>query len=290
MFDTTPDAADNPLIWFDAGHDGLVQPGVGGECPFGGPVEDYIGYSHGAFIDRWYCNKPSFIQDADGGGTHGAAAASHVFPDWVFEFSHPLDSTDPDDYAVATGDTLGWCFTYNNASDPTNSTAVGELQYPPGCWFDANSSDDAVQGSTLKYADLEKETLTHDSLQALKDKLKGLVATCDFCPPDPRAKLREKIINVVTDLKADNKAGAISALKAFIRSTRKMIGAERLPAKEARRFVGEARDLLGNLAAAAASPGSIVPGPGAHSANPIAVGPNGQEGRPPRGAQRIPFS
>jgi hypothetical protein len=285
--DLTIDDDDSALVWFDNNHDGVVQVGTNGDCPFGSAVEDYVGFLFGGFFDSWYCNAPPVLGAfGDTGSSDGTAARAHpTFSEWVFEFSHPLDSADPDDYSVQTGDTLGWCFMYNNDSDPTNSLVFGELQYPPGCFGDANSDDDAAGGKTVRYADVFKETKLHDELEAINDKLKGLVARCKFCPPDPRAKLLDKINEVIRTLEAEDEPGAIHALDAFVSKTQKLMKSGALPSK-AKRFIREAKISLARLQAPPAPAGPSVAGPGApngatHPGNEFQVGGGGKTTGPP---------
>lgn len=263
----TGSTGDYPLIWFDNNHDGVVEPGSGSDCaPYGGAVEDYIGGFFGGFSDAYYCyNAPSLIVGfADGGSWDGVLGSDFTSgTGWVFEFSHPLDSADFDDYSLQTGDTAGWCFTYDDNSNPTDSFAFGELQFPPGCFVDPSDQLDAAQGNTTTYANVYKESKAHDIFEGINQKLKGLVRICKPCPPDPRSKLLEKINEMLERLRAERVRGAIAALQQFLATARHLLHAGELPEESGKRFMRVARGYLEQLKAPKPSEGPRVEGLGA---------------------------
>ena len=199
-----PEKEDSFLIFFDDEHDGAVADGAGrGGCgPFGNPVEDFIGFFLGFFTDSFYCFVPPFsFGFTDTSSVDGNVVREFTEEGWVYEFSHPLNSGDPEDYSLALGDTVGFCLTYDDGSNLTNSFAFGELQFPPGCFLDAAKS------STEKYGDVVKISELDELLDDLLEILAGLreeVAIaklppprCLTCPPNFLKKLDEALMLVM---------------------------------------------------------------------------------------------
>jgi hypothetical protein len=63
----------------------------------------------------------------------------------IFELSHSLASGDSDDYVLKVHDRVGWCLVYDDASLP-NNVALGDIQFPPGCFVQAASGDTSGYG------------------------------------------------------------------------------------------------------------------------------------------------
>ncbi len=271
---------DTPMIWFDNDHSGTVVTSGSG-CPYGQPVEDNIGWFFGGFWDGFFCKGPegftgSLDLTLNGAGVHTFTAGKGS----VFEFSHPLDSGDPDDYSLVTHDTVGWCFTYDDKqnSPPNNpGFAFGELQFPSGCFVDfSNSVNGLVRGDSTLLGDVFKRNAMDDALDALKEKLKGLVATCKPCPPGPRRKLLEKVNEAIKALNVQQKAQAKKALASFNKLTKNFIKAGELPKGKAKRFLKEAKGptgLVKKFKQTQSLPTTVLPG-GAH-ANQITLGADG---------------
>jgi hypothetical protein len=72
----------------------------------------------------------------DGTGAGGSSAGVHFF-----ELAFPLDSGDPNDFALAAGDAVGFCVQYLD-----NGLRVDEATYPRVGAFD-NCMQDADQGN-----------------------------------------------------------------------------------------------------------------------------------------------
>ncbi len=251
-----PGDDDSAMFWFDDDHDGAVAQAAE-SCPYGDPNEDQIGWFLGGFFDGLYCRQPgqtSFGSDFYPSGFDGTGA--HVFTPGVgsvFEFSHPLDSGDSDDYSLAVHDKVGWCLTYDDTSlsPPTNpGFAFGEFQYPSGCFVDfSNSTGGLVRGDTTLFGDVTKLSELDELVEKLKNKLKDLVAICKFCPPDPRAKLLERINEAIERLGELNQKAAAKELKGFAKQTKHFINAEILPAGKAKTFIKKAKSFIKKIKA-----------------------------------------
>lgn len=238
---SNPGSQDYVHLWFDNDHSGTVQAS-GPSCTYGQPNEDNIGWFFDFFWDGLYCIDAGTWTGGldfalDGNGTSKFTAGQG----WVFELSHPLDSGDPDDYSLAQHDEVGWCLTYDdtNNSLPNNpGFAFGEIQYPQGCFVDfSNMTKGLVRGDASNLADVRKLTALDEALEGLKEKLKGLVATCKFCPPDPRKKLLDKVNEAIQALSKGQKLAAKNALKEFKALTKSFLKADDLPEGKGKRFL-----------------------------------------------------
>jgi len=278
----TGQLSDSPLIWFDNDHSGSVTMSGPG-CTYGQPDEDRIGWDGDTFVDDFYCRAPEgftggldFKDPLDGAGAHKFTPGQGS----VFEFSHPLDSGDVDDYSLALHDTVGWCLTYDDQSNhPPNNPgfAFGELQYPPGCFVDFTSSTRGlVRGDSTLLGDVYKRNAMDEVLDKIRDKLKHLVATCKHCPPDPTKKLLDRVNEAIKALLKQQQAKTLKALTGFIKLTHDFIDAGELPAAKAKKFLKQARplrSLVKNSKSSTAVPTSTIAG-GLHT-HQFRVSPNG---------------
>ncbi|MCS7137541.1 MAG: hypothetical protein NZ941_04130, partial [Candidatus Caldarchaeum sp.] len=133
--DLTQNGNDRFYLLFDNAHDGAVAA-----CGPGIPVEDAIGYVEppprplpSPLIDVHYCGQPTTDQPPAGidGSQHITSALSFTpGVGYRFEFSHPLNSGDPQDYALSIGSTVGWCIYWRDADKP----APNIVEYPPDCY------------------------------------------------------------------------------------------------------------------------------------------------------------
>lgn len=281
---TNPAGEDSAMFWFDDGHDGTVAAAAEG-CPYGEPNEDQVGWFLGFFVDAFYCRQPN--QTSFGGDFASAidGTGAHTFTQGVgsvFEFSHPLDSGDTDDYSLAIHDKVGWCLTYDDTSNnPPNNPgfAFGELQYPAGCFVDfSNTTDGLVRGDTTLFGDVTKLSELDELLEKLNDKLKDIVAVCKFCPPGPRAKLLERINEVIQDLAELDQKSAVKGLKGFAKQTKHFINADVLPEAKAKTFIKKGKSFTKKIKAVvipAAVPDAPAPAGETHPFEAI-LGPNGE--------------
>ncbi|MDW8042396.1 MAG: hypothetical protein RMJ75_06330 [Nitrososphaerota archaeon] len=133
--DLTQDGNDRFYLLFDNAHDGVVAA-----CGPGIPVEDAIGYIEPPprplptpLIDMHYCGQPTTDQPPASVDGSQHITSVHSFTPGVgyrFEFSHPMNSGDPQDYSLSIGSTVGWCIYWRDASKPSPNI----LQYPPDCY------------------------------------------------------------------------------------------------------------------------------------------------------------
>ncbi|MCS7136921.1 MAG: hypothetical protein NZ941_00950, partial [Candidatus Caldarchaeum sp.] len=111
--DLTQNGNDRFYLLFDNAHDGAVAA-----CGPGIPVEDAIGYVEppprplpSPLMDMHYCGQPTTDQPPATVDGSQHITSAHSFTPGVgyrFEFSHPLNSGDPQDYALSIGSTVGW--------------------------------------------------------------------------------------------------------------------------------------------------------------------------------------
>lgn len=282
----TPDTEDSAQLWFDEDHDGTISV-AGDGCPYADPDnEDWIGWLFGIFNDGYYCRQSDsstlvgWDGPFNGTGDHDFGATT-LGAGSVFEFSHPLDSGDADDYSLAHHDTVGWCFTYDDeANSPPNNPgfAFGEIQYPPGCFVDfSNQTLGLVRGDSTNFGDVFKLNKLDELLEKLKNKLKQYVAGCKPCPPDPTKKLLEKVNEAIKALKKEKQGRAVKALDAFVELTQEFIGSDALPQGKAKKFVKKGKSFANKIDKyEAPGPAQPLPPPGAGQ-RPIIdrAGPNG---------------
>jgi hypothetical protein len=250
--DFTNDVGDSPRIWFDNDHSGTVTAS-GPSCTYGQPDEDVIAWEKDlGFADGFYCIDP-------GGFAAGEADAKLPFDGavtrkfdqglgLVFEFSHPLDSGDPDDYSLAPHNTVGWCVTYDDQTNkpPLNpGFAYGEVQFPPGCFVDFSTQTlGLVRGNSTLLGDVYKQNALDEAFEKVKERLKGLVAACKRCPPDPTEKLKAKINEAIKELGKQQRGKALKTLKSFAKLTHGFIGSDQLSAGKGRLFLKEAKSAI----------------------------------------------
>ncbi|MEM1945253.1 MAG: hypothetical protein QXX57_05905 [Nitrososphaerota archaeon] len=156
--DLTLDGNDRFYLLFDNIHDGAIPT----TCGAGLPVEDAIGFIMpppsplpSPFIDMNYCGLPFTGQPPAGvdGGQHINAQGSFTSGiGYRFEFSHPLNSGDSEDYALSIGSTVGWCIYWRDASKPPPNI----VEYPPDCY-----SIYAGSGSASNYGHVIKQGEEH---------------------------------------------------------------------------------------------------------------------------------
>lgn len=93
--------------------------------------EDNIAVSGtGAFSDMHSSATSWAIFDGqqDGAGAAGASGGKNFF-----EMVHPLNSGDPQDFALSSGDAVGYCLSYR-----MDGSLVSAAIFPAGCQFDGN--------------------------------------------------------------------------------------------------------------------------------------------------------
>ncbi len=83
----------------------------------------------------------------------------------------------------------------------------------------------------------------------LLEKLKGLVAICRFCPPDPGHRLREILDDAIKQVRKDHVRPAINQLELFVRTTARYADKGQLSREDAERFTALANEALAALGA-----------------------------------------
>jgi hypothetical protein len=280
----TGQTTDSPVIWFDNDHNGTVTPSSF-PCTYGQPVEDKIGWDPSAFfVDGLYCfGDGSLLETADakdppdGLGQQKFASG----PGSVFEFSHSLDSGDPDDYSLAAHDTVGWCLTYDDQSNslPANpGFAFGEIQYPAGCFIDFTTQTlGLARGDSTLLGDVYKQSPLDEAFEKLKEKLRQFVLACKRCPPDPKAKLLDKVNEAIKELVKQQKGMALKTLKSFDKLTHSFVASGELPAGKGKQFLKGAKSPI-SLIKGFKNPQPVPTAPiaGGQHVNPVRVLANGQ--------------
>jgi hypothetical protein len=259
--DMTHDVGGGDLlnIFFDNAHDGVVEP-----CQSG--TEDWLSMDADALAlgDGYYCNTGDGMTFAGDPVFNGDLAVTFTpGVGYTFEFSHPLTSGDALDYALVTGDSVGFCFAYDDQSNPANTSAFGELQYPAGCL------SQAFKGNATLYGDVRKLNEFDEALMAILAKLIAVMTkpgpppTCLTCPPfilklEQVEKILERVLSENAPNSPDNLrrlSAALGNLGAFINqieASRNKLGRG---GETADRLIAQARDiqrdiqaLLGKLA------------------------------------------
>ncbi len=144
--DLTNDATDFAAFYFDDDNNGVVVScGPGNQPP---PQEDsIIAWGGGRFADGHQCHVVGGgLWTTSGEDLENVRAAVNFAPGegYLYEWSHPLKSGDPNDYSLSLGSSVGWCFLYGD-------TSVGvTLQYPAGCY------DGAKRGDASNYGLIQK--------------------------------------------------------------------------------------------------------------------------------------
>jgi hypothetical protein len=276
---------DVPAFWFDSPDDGKVAVDPPGGCAaFPAPVEDGFNWDmdQGAtYTDLYYCFSDSLTIGFDGlTNVHGACTPNNTNTSQSCEFSKPLSSGDPDDFNLAPGGTVGWCFTFDDRSNTANAIGniAGDVQYPQHCWLDTTSNQGAVEGSAAKYANAKIIGALGALVAEANAKLGKYLAICKFCPPDPSKKLQGELRVVRNALTAGKRLSAVRALKSFIESTQQFVKARRFPKASGAVLVARARRLLERVQHAPSSVRKpFLPGL-AKRTNMTSVLPNGNRG------------
>jgi hypothetical protein len=243
----TGQLGDSPMLWFDNDHSGTVLMSGSG-CTYGQPDEDQIGWEADLFVDGFYCRAPEGFTDGldlklpfDGSAQRKFVGGQGA----TYEFSHPLDSGDVDDYSLALHSTVGWCLTYDDHSNsqPNNpGFAFGEIQYPHGCFVDfATQNRGLVRGDASLDGDVFKQSALDEALEKVRDRLMNLVAICKHCPPDPTEKLKGKINEVIKELSRQQKSKALKSLRTFVKLTHGFVDSGELPAGKGKTFLKAAK-------------------------------------------------
>lgn len=245
------DHDDSLSIFFDNAHDGVIAPGIEGVCA--PPNEDFIAWfkltdSFPGFLDLVYCDiSPGAVAFlADGGGEDPAVqdgTASRAFTagsGWVYEFSHPMNSGDDDDYSLDIHDKVGWCFTYDDGSNPTGTFPGGEPQYPAGCRSKAFST-----GSSTGYGDVFKI----DALDEALERLRALVDSCELCPPRVLESLRAKINEAARGYRHDRPEATVKVLEKLVDRAHELIQSGDLPKARGRLLISKAKAIIGGIEA-----------------------------------------
>jgi hypothetical protein len=252
--DVTHDVGGGDLlnIFFDNAHDSAVEP-----CASG--TDDWLFMDADALAlgDGNYCNPGSGMQFTGDAIFNGDLAVT--FKEGVgytFEFSHPLTSGDPLDYALAIGDTVGFCFAYDDSSNSANTSAFGELQYPAGCL------SQAFKGNTTLYGDVRKLNEVDEAVMAILAKLRAVLTqpgpppSCLRCPPfslklEQAEKILERLLspNPLNSPDVRRLNAAIGDLGAFINeveASRSKLGRDGATAD---RLIAQAREIQRDLQA-----------------------------------------
>jgi hypothetical protein len=122
------------------------------------------------------------------------------------------------------GDSVGFCFAYDDESNGANTSAFGEVQYPAGCL------SQAFKGNAALYGDVRKLNQWDEALQAILAKLRAIKTkpgppdVCLTCPPfvfelDQVERIVERSLSPNAPGSPDNVRmlhGAIGMLGAFI--------------------------------------------------------------------------
>ncbi len=218
----------------------------------GEPVEDFIAFfqvSDGSpgFTDLLYCKLASggfFAADQGGDPAFQDGTAARAFTagkGWVYELSHPMDSGDDDDYSLAIHDKVGWCFTYDDGSNPAGTFPGGEPQYPDGCRSKAFST-----GSAASYGDVFKI----DAIDEALERLRSLVDSCEFCPPRVLESLRAKVNEAARRYRHDRPEATIKVLEKLVDRAHKLIQSGDLPKAKGRKLVSKAKAIIDGIEAA----------------------------------------
>lgn len=192
--DLTPETNDTLILFFDNDHDGVAAAAGTGLCP-SGPREDAIGVTRltagDLFLDGFWCQgtyqtglipREDSVFDVNGALQHTPGEG------YVFEFSHPLSTGDPNDYDLVIGDTVGLCVFYYDESNDASSF----FGFIPSASFPLNCPFNMTQGLTSFFANVRKvsflEALLRDIIR-LGDalvripELDRIPRVCLTCPP-----------------------------------------------------------------------------------------------------------
>jgi len=243
--DTSPDPleTDSMFMVFDNEHDGDVM------CP---QVQDMIvAQGDGTFQDDAFhqggpgssCGAlPPVTVDATVDGT--AAVTFTPRKGYVYEMSHPIASGDAQDYQAKTHDTIGYCFVYHDSSNPFSFVI-----WP---WFHLCASP---INSPFPSADAGAfaDVVIAGWLDAFLDKIRSLVDSCDFCPPDVRRQLREELDVAYRAYGGGDDAGVASAMRSFIDATRGFVRAGTLAREQGHVLQGAAQDVFSAVKSKGAS-------------------------------------
>jgi hypothetical protein len=168
---------DTAYLFFDNNHDGVIEA-----CSKG--TEDLLTVDANAFAlgDGNWCHDKGGGLELNGDDSLDGQAAAKFTPGvgYVYEFSHPLKSGDPLDYALKIGDTVGWCFGYFDASNPTVTSAIGQVEYPSLCFKTAAGSG----GSAGWFGDVVKVGLG-SKLAGTLNRIRSMLEEAPPCPGCP---------------------------------------------------------------------------------------------------------
>ncbi len=78
-------------------------------------------------------------------------------------------------------------------------------------------------------------------------KLKGLVDSCEPCPPDPQASLLAKVNEAIKQVLKGHNRPAANALRQFVKRTERFIESGEIPAEDGQRFLALAEDIIAEL-------------------------------------------
>ena len=241
-----------PAFWFDSPDDGKVAAGdpAGGCAAAPAPVEDAIDWnmvSPGVYEDNYYCFSNGLAVGLDGQSDgQGGCTINAANTQQSCEFAKPLSSGDADDFSLTAGDTVGWCFTFDDQANNANAIGnfAGDIQYPAGCWLDKANKHGAVEGSAANYANAKIDGPLVALIGGLNAKLGKYLAICKRCPPDPTKFLQGELRQVRVALSAGKRSSAVRALKSFIKSAQRFSKARRFPGARAAGLVARARRLI----------------------------------------------
>src|SRR5262249_55202557 len=79
------------------------------------------------------------------------------------------------------------------------------------------------------------------------NRLRGLVATCRFCPPDPSRWLLDKIDQAMSQVLKGHTHAAVDALQQFVHGTEHFLREGELPVDEGQPFIVAAAALIAQL-------------------------------------------
>jgi hypothetical protein len=245
--DLTPDPGGGDAIgwFFDDEHDGTVkcvnedEPGLNFQDAIAANLNPGSGTA--SHIDLNYCT--------DANKTISGLGADIKIPDditsditftpgqgYVIEMSHPLHSGDAEDYALDIHSTVGFCVVYNDWENHADDF-FGEIDFPPGCFIPK------VDGE--KFGDIAKKSPWADLLE----KLKGLVDSCEPCPPKLISRLDEIVLQAVSRASANDDAAVAGTLRDFVRKVTSFRRAGKISKSTARALKAPAKEIIASIEA-----------------------------------------
>jgi hypothetical protein len=156
--------------------------------------ENYFGLrSDQGYTDGHYCYDQisGHISTTADTNEDGSAVLNWVVDvGYVYEFSHPLDSVNVNDYHVGPGDTVGWCLQYGNYTGPGN---FDTFDYPVGCYSPTTTSQSGFGDILILDSSWSVQTATDSGTATFQTSAGGfssLTAVAeDSIPPEGKPNL-----------------------------------------------------------------------------------------------------